>query len=230
MDTTHSLAMNQLMTYDLRPMSPGDVPQVLEIEGEAFPEIWPPSPFARQLHSQSMSLLVASSGEEPPGGPNPEPHLRTANGYSASLLGRLLRKIRGLPSEPIEATREPIVGFVSTSFMHDEAHITSIGVRREYRGRGAGELLLIGAIEAAMERGSMVVTLEVRVSNNVAQSLYTKYGFAKVGIRKRYYTNNGEDASIMTTDEISSPEYQEMFRRLVQTHGNRCGETLRRTP
>ena len=229
MDTTHSLPMNQLMTYDLRPMSLGDVPQVLEIEGEAFPEIWPPSPFARQLHSRSMSLLVALSGEEPPG-PNLEPRLRTVNGYSASLLGLLLRKIRGLPSEPIEATREPIIGFVATSFMHDEAHIASIGVRKAHRGRGAGELLLTGAIEAAMDRGSRVVTLEVRVSNYVAQSLYTKYGFAKVGIRKRYYTNNGEDASIMTTDEISSPGYQEMFRRLVQTHGNRFGETLRRIP
>ncbi len=229
MDTTHSLPKNQLMPYDLRPMRLGDVPQVLEIEREAFPEIWPPSPFARQLHSRPMSLLVAWSREEPPG-PNLEPRMRTANGYSASLLGLLLRKIRGLPSEPIEATREPVIGFVSTSFMHDEAHITSIGVRKAYRGRGVGELLLTGAIEAAMARASRVVTLEVRVSNYVAQSLYTKYGFAKVGIRKRYYTNNNEDASIMTTDEISSPGYQEMFRRLVQTHVDRCDETLRRTP
>ena len=225
MDTMHSLSKNQLMPYDLRPMSPGDVPQVLEIEREAFPEIWPPSPFARQLHSRSMSLLVVWSREKPPG-PNLEPRLRMANGYSASLLGRLLRKIRGVPSEPIEATREPVIGYVATSFMHDEAHIISIGVRKAYRGRGVGELLLMGAIEAALAQASRVVTLEVRVSNYVAQSLYTKYGFAKVGIRKRYYTNNNEDASIMTTDEIPSPGYQEVFRRLVQTYRDRWGETL----
>ncbi|CAI8014961.1 Putative [ribosomal protein S18]-alanine N-acetyltransferase [Geodia barretti] len=61
--------------------------------------------------------------------------------------------------------------------MTDEAHITGIAVREALRGNGVGELLLLASVELALDRGSRVVTLEVRVSNHVAQSMYTKYGF-----------------------------------------------------
>jgi ribosomal-protein-alanine N-acetyltransferase len=69
----------------------------------------------------------------------------------------------------------------------------------------------------AAEMGSDRVTLEVRVSNAVAQSLYRKYGFREEGIRPRYYSDNGEDAYIMTVDDIRSPQYRERFNRLLAT-------------
>ena len=59
--------------------------------------------------------------------------------------------------------------------------------------------------------GSRYITLEVRVSNRGAQSLYDKYGFKKVGVRKRYYLDNNEDAYIMTTDSILTPRVQGSF-------------------
>jgi [ribosomal protein S18]-alanine N-acetyltransferase len=95
--------------------------------------------------------------------------------------------------------------------MVDEAHICTLAMRAEWRGRGLGELLLLSLIEQAIEHQAAVVTLEVRVSNLRAQSLYTKYGFAFVGERKRYYSDNQEDALIMTTAPVTSEDYARLL-------------------
>ena len=123
---------------------------------------------------------------------------------------------------------ERIAGYVATWYMTDEAHITSIAVRESLRGNGLGELLLMASIELAMRRQSRVVTLEVRASNHVAQSLYTKYGFSQVGLRKGYYTDNREDAYIMTTDPISSPAYSQQLHSLEETYKTRRGNVALR--
>jgi len=114
--------------------------------------------------------------------------------------------------EPSAPTMDQLVGYAGMWLMLDEAHITTIGVRRIARGYGLGELLLQSLIEQAGEMGAQRVTLEVRVSNLVAQNLYRKYGFAEEGVRRRYYSDNGEDALIMTTGPIDSPEYQRRLR------------------
>ncbi len=90
-----------------------------------------------------------------------------------------------------------IVGYCGAWLVIDEAHITNIAILPEYRGRRLGEGLLRKMMDIAIERGAKVMTLEVRVSNIIAQSLYEKLGFQKGGIRKRYYTDNGEDALVM---------------------------------
>jgi ribosomal-protein-alanine N-acetyltransferase len=82
----------------------------------------------------------------------------------------------------------------------------------------------MSSIKTAMRHQSRVVTLEVRVSNHVAQSLYTKYGFSQVGRRKGYYTDNHEDAYIMTTDVISSTAYNQHLRRLHEIYKTRRGD------
>ncbi|CAI7989174.1 Putative [ribosomal protein S18]-alanine N-acetyltransferase [Geodia barretti] len=107
--------------------------------------------------------------------------------------------------------------------MVDEAHIVSIGVRSEYRGLGLGELLLISAIEQAIETESRVVTLEVRVSNHVAQNLYKKYSFTERGVRRGYYSDNREDALIMTTEPIRHDTYREELKGLITSHEKRWG-------
>ena len=76
---------------------------------------------------------------------------------------------------------DPILGYVSVWTMGSDAHIVGIAVREEHRGWGIGELLLIGAVETGLRQGLETVTLEVRVSNAVAQALYVKYGFREVG-------------------------------------------------
>jgi ribosomal-protein-alanine N-acetyltransferase len=74
-------------------------------------------------------------------------------------------------------------------------------------------MLLLALIDRAIELEALCVTLEVRVSNYVAQSLYRKYTFEQTGLRKRYYSDNGEDAHIMTTADLDSPLFREVLTR-----------------
>jgi ribosomal-protein-alanine N-acetyltransferase len=97
-----------------------------------------------------------------------------------------------------------IVGYAGIWVMTDEAHVTTIASHPDVRGRGVGELLLVSLIHRGMEIGARWMTLEVRASNSVAQNLYRKYTFKEMGVRRRYYSDNGEDALVMWTDPIDS--------------------------
>ncbi|KFZ42577.1 ribosomal protein S18-alanine N-acetyltransferase [Anoxybacillus sp. ST70] len=90
-----------------------------------------------------------------------------------------------------------IIGYCGMWLVMDEAHITNIAVLPEFRGKKLGEALMKQAMALAREEGAQTMTLEVRVSNTVAQSLYRKLGFLNGGIRKRYYSDNQEDALVM---------------------------------
>lgn len=90
-----------------------------------------------------------------------------------------------------------VVGYGGMWLIGDEAHITNIAIAPEFRGRKWGEKLLVAMKHYAIHRGAVAMTLEVRISNHVAQSLYQKFGFEKTGIRPKYYSDNGEDALIM---------------------------------
>lgn len=90
-----------------------------------------------------------------------------------------------------------IVGYAGMWLIVDESHITNVGVKRKYRGVGAGSKLLEGLIQICKIKEIGNMTLEVRKSNDVAKNLYEKYGFLEYGIRPRYYEDTGEDALIM---------------------------------
>jgi ribosomal-protein-alanine N-acetyltransferase len=107
-----------------------------------------------------------------------------------------------------------IVGFGGLWVKVDEAHITSFAVDPRWRRRGDGEWMLLALLDRAVERGAREATLEVRLSNVPARRLYEKYGFRPVGIRPRYYSDNGEDALIMTTEPLASPGVRERLGRL----------------
>ena len=116
-----------------------------------------------------------------------------------------------------DAGAEPgsIAGFAGLWLMLDEAHVVTVAVLPHLRGRGIGRLLVHGLIELARESAMTVATLECRVSNAVARRLYAGYGFYEVGVRKRYYSDNQEDAVIMTTEELASPAYERRLMRLA---------------
>ncbi len=102
-----------------------------------------------------------------------------------------------------------ILGYGGLWMMVDEGHVCTLGVRAEWRGRGLGELLLLSLIEAAYQQGADLVTLEVRESNLVAQNLYRKYGLQVTGRRRGYYTDNREDALIMSVFDVAKAPYQD---------------------
>ncbi|QKG85424.1 ribosomal protein S18-alanine N-acetyltransferase [Kroppenstedtia pulmonis] len=90
-----------------------------------------------------------------------------------------------------------VIGYGGSWIILDEAHITNIAIHPDYQGVGIGNATLDFLMEAARQAGAEKMTLEVRVSNHVAQSLYKKKGFVETGIRPGYYTDNQEDAIIM---------------------------------
>jgi ribosomal-protein-alanine N-acetyltransferase len=108
----------------------------------------------------------------------------------------------------------PIIGFAGMWIAFDEAHVTTIGVDPDLRGRGLGELLLVAMFDEAFRRHTNWLTLEVRVSNAPAQSLYHKYGFTEQGRRKRYYSDNNEDALIMWSESLADASYQARLESL----------------
>ncbi len=109
---------------------------------------------------------------------------------------------------------EEIVGFAGLWIMVDEAHVTTFAVDPRWRRRGVGERMLLALLDLAVARHAREATLEVRLSNLPARKLYEKHGFRPVGIRVRYYSDNGEDALIMTTEPLSSPAMRERMDRL----------------
>ncbi|WP_245339135.1 ribosomal protein S18-alanine N-acetyltransferase [Paenibacillus shirakamiensis] len=92
------------------------------------------------------------------------------------------------------------IGYAGMWTVVDEAHITNIAVRKAYRGQHLGEKLMRELMKLAGQLGMLRMTLEARVSNQVAQSLYEKLGFHPVGLRQGYYSDNNEDALIMWCD------------------------------
>jgi ribosomal-protein-alanine N-acetyltransferase len=102
--------------------------------------------------------------------------------------------------------------------MVDEAHITTFAVMPQWRRHGIGGRLMVELMRAALSLNARIATLEVRITNGAARALYAQFGFRPVGVRPRYYTDNGEDALIMTTDDLSSPEMQDRLEALERRY------------
>ena len=197
--------------YVIRSMKHEDIPQVAQIDREAFPGEWvfrSQSSYKRDLDNSSVRYIVACNKRD----------VSESEGQAMQKLPwfkRLFSYERHLN------VSENIVGFSGFWMMMKEAHIIAIGVKDDYRRLGIGEGLLITTIELAQTLNTNVVTLEVRASNEIAQELYKKYGFQVVGRRPRYYSSDGEDAIIMSTDNMTSMPFQASLQQLKEVHAQR---------
>ncbi|MFN0144894.1 MAG: ribosomal protein S18-alanine N-acetyltransferase [Dehalococcoidia bacterium] len=139
---------------------------------------------------------------------------------------------RYLLLERVEAERGPaaLIGFGGLWLMVDQAHIVTVAVDPQEQRQGYGSLLVHALVVLARESGMDEATLEVRESNGAARGLYRGYGFHEVGARKRYYSDNGEDAVIMTTESLRSAGYQQKLdrnrERLAAAFGVGLGSSL----
>lgn len=104
-----------------------------------------------------------------------------------------------------------VIGYAGAWIILDESHITNIVVLQAERGKGIGRALTAGLMQYLSNLGAAYATLEVRKSNEVAQNLYKSLGFIKLGVRKRYYEDNDEDALIMVCDHMpeADPDFEE---------------------
>jgi ribosomal-protein-alanine N-acetyltransferase len=105
-----------------------------------------------------------------------------------------------------------VVGYAGLLQVSDEAHVTTIAVTSEARGRKLGTRLMLSLIDAALTRGAKHLTLEVRSSNRTAQELYRGFGMAPVGVRKSYYGD--EDALIMWVHDIDQPQFSDRLEEI----------------
>ena len=181
-----------------------DIPAVMFIEKTSFPVPWPEQAYRHEIlenrNGYFIVIRLRQSGDAV--GPTQRPGSR-------NLLERLV-------SRQARPSVQPIIGFAGLWMFVDEGHISTIASHRDWRGRGVGELLLVTLLREAQRRSDIFATLEVRVSNTVAQNLYRKYGFTEVGRRKRYYRDNDEDALIMTVENFVEPEYRAQLDQLEQ--------------
>jgi len=196
------------LPYLVAPMELADVPTVAQIEQVVFTLPWSATAFGYELrHNAASEYLVLRR------------LLRAGEPGLGQVLARRVGQLLGRPR-----TDPSLLGYGGFWVTLQEAHICTLALRPEWRGHGLGELLLVSLVERALERKARVMTLEVRVSNTRAQSLYEKYGFKSMGRRKRYYSDNGEDALIMTTPPMLSAEYRERFSRLSELLRDRLAQ------
>jgi [ribosomal protein S18]-alanine N-acetyltransferase len=185
----------------VKPMRLEHIPVVGIIERESFSQTWPLSAYRKELQTNKMAHYYVARRQDGPAFTPAELGLSLpASSPEPSLVGRLSR-IFFPPPEPIEPGSEAelcrIVGYAGLWLMVDEAHITTIAVHPKYRGEGVGELLLLQMIDTAQE----------------AQALYHKYTFKEMGVRRRYYSDDGEDALVMWTEPIDSELFVETVAR-----------------
>lgn len=105
---------------------------------------------------------------------------------------------------------DEIVAYAGAWIILEEGHITNIAVKEKWRGQGIGQAVTAALKQYAANLGARYLTLEVRKSNLIAQSMYKGLGFLELGVRKRYYEDNGEDALLMVCQDM--PEAQEDFK------------------
>lgn len=198
------------MPYVIRPMEPADVSTVADIDRLSFPTPWPAAAFRhelRQPQSHYFVLVKPAADETAQAGRGCSPWMRRI---------RSLLRISGLP---LLQPSSPVIGYTGFRVEGDEAHITTIALHPDWRGRGLGELLLLTTMEEAIKWHANLVTLEMRTSNRVAHSLYRKYGF-RVKERQQEYYRDGEDAWLMEA-KVDRLAYQVRLAELRQALGTR---------
>lgn len=180
--------MPDLLPFVVEPMRLADVSEVMAIERVAFTAPWSARAFRYEIADNGQSIMLVARASTP-------------GDWRQRWLARLGWR-----------ERTPVLGYGGVWLFTDEAHVSTLAVHPDWRGRGLGENLLLSLLDSGAEQGARRATLEVRVSNRAAQSLYQKYGFKVVSVRKRYYSDNGEDAYIMATPSFDRAEFQAHLR------------------
>jgi ribosomal-protein-alanine N-acetyltransferase len=202
--------MARPLPYIVEPMTLDDVDQVMQIERVAFSAPWTARAFRFEITENEHSTMVVVRA-------------------TPQLRDRLTRWLYSL--NLISAS--PLLGYAGSWLLVDDAHIATIATHPRYRRRGLGALLLLSLLERSRALGAIRATLEVRVSNQAAQALYAKYGFEIVSRRKRYYSDNNEDAYIMATPTFATPLFQDNLRLCQAALNDRLwkgAEQLDKTP
>jgi len=171
------------MTLHLQYMHAKNINSVSEIDHLSFDPPWPKDSYAFEINQSTISHMVVL--ELPRDEQSELPQAKVG----------CRRLFDGLFSKNGQSNSHgTVIGYGGLWQIADEAHISTIAIHPDYRGQGYGEILLAGMVGKALMLKADYMVLEVRVSNEVAQKLYRKYGFTEFDLKKNYYRSNNEDA------------------------------------
>jgi [ribosomal protein S18]-alanine N-acetyltransferase len=198
--------------FKIEPMTLADIPAVVAIEHVSYSMTWPAKAYDYELQKNEYAhyFVLRTSLSGPPQSDIAFPDVWAVDD---ALGGQAVQ-------DNASVKLLPIIGLAGFWLMADEVHVSTIAVHPDWRGLGLGEWLLWHLIEQGQNMGAQVATLEVRPSNHAALALYDKYRFEEVGRRRHYYSDNNEDALILTTPALTTPDYQAMLeqRRVALFH------------
>jgi ribosomal-protein-alanine N-acetyltransferase len=197
---------NNRLPVIVRPMALQDVEQVLRLDRMSFPTPWSARTYHHEIANNDRATMLVV--EEPDAEEN------SGSGWLERLFGGS-RESR----QPVNTL--PIVAYAGMWQIAEEAHISTIAVHPDWRGNKIGELLVWTLIRIAIQKDAELVTLEVRVSNEVAINLYRKYGFEVSGRRRGYYRDNNEDAHIMALTPLDAA-----YRARLARYGRALADAL----
>ena len=184
------------LPFTIEPLTPRLLPLVVALDQLCFGGLWTEAGYQREIDSPNSQLLVVKTTPTTAKGQalidGGEPRYINASGDSTDV----------------------ILGVGCVWFILEEAHITLLAIDPDHRRQGLGTLLLLTLLEAAIKYGSSWATLEVRVSNQSAQAIYERIGFAHVGRRKGYYQDTGEDALILWHRGLQEPAFHQKLSQL----------------
>jgi ribosomal-protein-alanine N-acetyltransferase len=110
---------------------------------------------------------------------------------------------------------EEMAGYIGFFIVDEEAHMTTVATAPAYQRNGVAITMIVDALRTLRTSGVKHISLEVAVNNKPAQSLYRRFGFAPVGVRKNYYPVTGQDALVMWVYDIDTDEYAARLDRLA---------------
>lgn len=171
------------------------LPQVLELDSQCFGGLWTMEGYQRELESPNSYLLALTCPISS----------ASISSYTSS-------------SSAVRNTQSPerLLGLGCVWSILEEAHLTILAVHPSYRHQGFGQALLHALLTTAWQQGLERATLEVRVSNQSALSLYQKFGFREAGRRRRYYSDTGEDGLILWLGGLQQPEFEQQLGQWQQ--------------
>lgn len=209
-------AAGPFLEVRLRDMTRADERAVRRLERAAYGPHPPGTPFERELRNELAHYVVAvlADPRDADEAARGRSGIRPRGWFSRWLGGR-------------DADGGVIVGFAGAWFLGDQLHLTTIAVEPALQGRGIASSLLQRVFELALDAEMRTVALEVRASNHRAQRLYEWFGFQRAGTRRRYYSDNGEDALVMVTAPLDTPD---MVSRLARIRARSEDRAAAETP
>lgn len=180
-----------------------DLSAVMQIDKECFGGLWNREGYQREIDSPNSQILIMKLALD----------AGTDDSYNICEAS----PTKAPSSQTISSGDTSIIGIGCAWFILEEAHITMLAIRPQYRRQGLGQLLLIKLLKNAIQKQSEWATLEVRVSNQAAQKLYEKLGFINIGQRKNYYQDTKEDALILWNKGLQKQSFHYDLEQLGES-------------